>query len=140
MVQLGSFGEEQNARQLAERAETLGFTASVSTFTTNGRPIFRVRIGPTSSREGAAAIAELLTSNGFAQPWVLNESEQRANQLLKETTVLVTADERPAADLRAIEASLAAHRVLLEQSVNFWETRWLEREIETLERRLEDGS
>ncbi|MED5535664.1 MAG: SPOR domain-containing protein, partial [Pseudomonadota bacterium] len=41
MVQLGSFSAEQNARQLAERAETFGFTASVSTVTTNGRPIFR---------------------------------------------------------------------------------------------------
>jgi len=68
MVQLGSFGEEQNARQLAERAETFGFTAHVSTFTTNGRPIFRVRIGPALSHEGAMAIAELLTANGFTQP------------------------------------------------------------------------
>jgi len=40
----------------------------------------------------------------------------------------------------SIEASLAAHRALLEESVNFWETRWLEREIETLERRLENES
>ena len=86
VVQLGSFGEEQNARQLAERAETFGFTASVSTFTTNGRPIFRVRIGPTLSRESAAAIAELLTSNGFTQPWVLNGSEQTTEIVLPNTT------------------------------------------------------
>ena len=76
MVQLGSFAEEQNARQLAERAETFGFTASVSAVTTNGRPIFRVRIGPALSREGAAAIAELLTSNGYTQPWILSEPDQ----------------------------------------------------------------
>ena len=35
----------------------------------------------------------------------------------------------------ALDASLAAHRVLLRASVNFWETRWLEAQIRTLERR-----
>jgi len=34
----------------------------------------------------------------------------------------------------AVAASLAAHRVLLARSVNFWETRWLEHEIRRLER------
>lgn len=33
----------------------------------------------------------------------------------------------------AIDASLAAHRTLLAASVNFWETRWLEHAIRTLE-------
>jgi alkyl sulfatase BDS1-like metallo-beta-lactamase superfamily hydrolase len=36
-------------------------------------------------------------------------------------------------DARALEASLAAHRVLLARSENFWETRWLENEIRRLE-------
>ena len=36
----------------------------------------------------------------------------------------------------ALEASLAAHRTLLEASENFWETRWLEDRIRTLERAL----
>lgn len=36
----------------------------------------------------------------------------------------------------ALEASLAAHRRLLRDSVNFWETRWLEDQIRTLERAL----
>jgi glyoxylase-like metal-dependent hydrolase (beta-lactamase superfamily II) len=35
----------------------------------------------------------------------------------------------------AIEASLAAHRTLLAASTNFWETRWLEHAIRTLEAR-----
>jgi alkyl sulfatase BDS1-like metallo-beta-lactamase superfamily hydrolase len=34
----------------------------------------------------------------------------------------------------ALDASLAAHRTLLAASVNFWETRWLEQQIRTLER------
>jgi alkyl sulfatase BDS1-like metallo-beta-lactamase superfamily hydrolase len=36
----------------------------------------------------------------------------------------------------ALEVSLAAHRVLLARSVNFWETRWLENEVRKLERAL----
>ena len=39
----------------------------------------------------------------------------------------------------AIDASLAAHRALLRDSVNFWETRWLEAEIRRLERTRGDG-
>jgi len=39
----------------------------------------------------------------------------------------------------AIDASLAAHRSLLRDSVNFWETRWLEAEIRRLERARGDG-
>ena len=33
----------------------------------------------------------------------------------------------------ASSASLAAHRALLEQTHNFWETRWLEKEIAKLQ-------
>jgi alkyl sulfatase BDS1-like metallo-beta-lactamase superfamily hydrolase len=36
----------------------------------------------------------------------------------------------------ALEASLAAHRTLLAASVNFWETRWLDHAIRSLEARL----
>jgi alkyl sulfatase BDS1-like metallo-beta-lactamase superfamily hydrolase len=36
----------------------------------------------------------------------------------------------------ALEASLAAHHRLLADSVNFWETRWLESEIRKLEQAL----
>jgi hypothetical protein len=36
----------------------------------------------------------------------------------------------------ALEASLTAHRALLGKSENFWETRWLEKEIAQLLRAL----
>jgi len=38
----------------------------------------------------------------------------------------------------ALEASVAAHRRLLADSTNFWETRWLENEIRKLERALSE--
>ena len=90
MVQLGSFGDEQNAQRLAERVETFGFTAQVSAYVTNGRTIFRVRVGPALNRESAAAIAEFLTTNGFTQTWVLTEPE-RAAELESETFELHSA-------------------------------------------------
>lgn len=40
----------------------------------------------------------------------------------------------------ALQASLAAHRVLLAASQNFWETRWLENQIAQLESRLPGGA
>lgn len=47
---------------------------------------------------------------------ILRKAEDRAAHLLEETTVLVKADERPAADLRAIEASLADAQVRVAQA------------------------
>jgi glyoxylase-like metal-dependent hydrolase (beta-lactamase superfamily II) len=40
----------------------------------------------------------------------------------------------------ALRASVAAHRALLESSANFWETRWLEKEIAGLARALGEPS
>jgi alkyl sulfatase BDS1-like metallo-beta-lactamase superfamily hydrolase len=40
----------------------------------------------------------------------------------------------------ALRASVAAHRALLAGSANFWETRWLEKEIAALERALGEAS
>ena len=40
----------------------------------------------------------------------------------------------------ALEASLAAHRQLLEASVNFWESAWLKKEVTKLEASLADGA
>ncbi|MCP4007108.1 MAG: MBL fold metallo-hydrolase [bacterium] len=40
----------------------------------------------------------------------------------------------------AAEASVSAHRALLAQSENFWETAWLRKEIRRLEKRLSDSS
>ena len=65
MVQLGSFGDEDNARRLANRVSTFGFNARVSTFETNSGPMYRVRVGPESTRGSAEAVASSLTAHGF---------------------------------------------------------------------------
>ncbi|MBH98398.1 MAG: hypothetical protein CMM56_08105 [Rhodospirillaceae bacterium] len=65
VVQVGSFREEENAQRQAERIATFGFDANVSSFATSDRTMFRVRIGPESSRADAEAIASSLGTHGF---------------------------------------------------------------------------
>ena len=65
VVQIGSFSEEANAQRLAQRVAGLGFNARVSTFNTSVGPMYRVRVGPESSRERAVAIVSSLSTHGF---------------------------------------------------------------------------
>ena len=65
VVQIGSFSEEDNAQRLAQRVAGLGFNARVSTFTASGGAMYRVRVGPESSRERAVEIVSSLSMHGF---------------------------------------------------------------------------
>ena len=65
IVQLGSFGEEENARRLAQRVATFGYKPDISTHRTSGRLMYRVRVGPQESRARAAAAASALSAHGF---------------------------------------------------------------------------
>jgi DedD protein len=63
-VQLGSFGEEPNARRLAQRAATFGYKAEVSSYRSEGRTLYRVRVGPQPTRAAADAAASALRAHG----------------------------------------------------------------------------
>ena len=65
IVQLGSFGEEGNARRLAERARTFGYAAEVSSYRSNGKTLYRVRVGPATTRAQADAKASALRAHGI---------------------------------------------------------------------------
>jgi len=65
MVQLGSFGERENADRLASRVATFGSAPEVSTTRAGGRVMYRVRVGPHDSRELAEAAASSLSAHGF---------------------------------------------------------------------------
>jgi len=65
MVQLGSFGEAENANRLAGRVAVYGFDADVSTYQAGGRVMHRVRIGPHDTRKRAEAAASSLSAHGF---------------------------------------------------------------------------
>jgi len=57
VVQLGSFGSRENADRLVRDMTARGFTAFIAPITTNGRELYRVRVGPTRDRASAEALA-----------------------------------------------------------------------------------
>jgi DedD protein len=63
-VQLGVFGDEANARRLAQRAGTFGYKAEVSSYRGEGRTLYRVRVGPQATRDAADAAASALRAHG----------------------------------------------------------------------------
>ena len=65
-VQLGSFGTEDNAKKLAEKAKVYGYKPEVAGFRASGRAMYRVRLGPYKSRAEADATASALSAHGFA--------------------------------------------------------------------------
>jgi DedD protein len=71
IVQLGTFGEEANARRLAQRAATFGFDAEVSNYRANSRTLYRVRVGPATTRALADAKASALRGHGINEASVV---------------------------------------------------------------------
>jgi DedD protein len=66
VVQVGSFGEEENAKRQAQRVNTYGYKPAVSSVRASGRPMYRVRVGPYPTRAQAEATASALSAHGFA--------------------------------------------------------------------------
>jgi DedD protein len=65
VVQIGSFGEEENAKRQAQRVNTYGYKPDVSSVRANGRSMYRVRVGPYATRAQADATASSLAAHGF---------------------------------------------------------------------------
>lgn len=65
IVQLGVFGEEANALRLAQRSGTFGHKAEVSSYRSNGKTLYRVRVGPAATRAQADAKASALRAHGI---------------------------------------------------------------------------
>ena len=63
-VQLGSFGNKENAERLAADLRKQGFAAFLSQLSTGSGQLHRVRIGPQKDRESAEAMAERLAKAG----------------------------------------------------------------------------
>ena len=63
-VQLGSFGNQQNAERLAADLRKQGFAAFLSQLPTDSGQLHRVRIGPQKDRESAEAMAARLQEAG----------------------------------------------------------------------------
>ena len=65
LVQVGSFGDEENARQVAGRLVEAGYAARLYPHRSGGNLMYRVRVGPEPSREGADEIASSLRNRGY---------------------------------------------------------------------------
>ncbi len=65
LVQVASFGDEENARQVAGRLVEAGYTARLYPHRSGGNLMYRVRVGPEPSREGADEIASSLRNRGY---------------------------------------------------------------------------
>lgn len=63
-VQVGSFGNRENAEQLAAKLRQQGFAAFLSKLATGTGELHRVRIGPQKDRESAEAMAARLQKAG----------------------------------------------------------------------------
>jgi DedD protein len=63
-VQLGSFGNQENAERLAADLRKQGFAAFLSQLSTDSGQLHRVRIGPQKDRESAEAVAARLAKAG----------------------------------------------------------------------------
>jgi DedD protein len=64
VVQLGSFGSRDNAERLVRDMTAKGFATFIAPITTNGRELYRVRVGPTRDRASAEALASQLKRAG----------------------------------------------------------------------------
>jgi cell division septation protein DedD len=65
-VQLGVFSAEDNARRLAQKVNVYGYKPEVASYKSNGRAMYRVRLGPYLSRAEADATASALSAHSFA--------------------------------------------------------------------------
>lgn len=63
-VQLGTFADRGNADRLARDMTAKGFAASVTSASSNGRELYRVRVGPVRDRAAAEALAAQLKRVG----------------------------------------------------------------------------
>jgi len=69
VVQIGSFGTRQKAEELVAKLQAKGFRAFTLPYTSGGRTLHRVRVGPEQSRKMADEIAKRLEADGY-QPHV----------------------------------------------------------------------
>jgi DedD protein len=63
-VQLGSFGNKENADKLAADLKKLGFAAFRSQLKTDSGELYRVRVGPQKDRDSAEIVAAALAKDG----------------------------------------------------------------------------
>lgn len=69
-VQIGTFGLEANARTAAEKVSANGFSAQVQKITSDGKPVWRVLVGPAATRAERRAILGDMKDLGFSDAFI----------------------------------------------------------------------
>lgn len=74
-VQVVAAGNRRVASQTQAELERLGFPADhqqvLADVAPNGRPVFKVRVGPLPDRDSAARVAQRLKAGGFKDAWIV---------------------------------------------------------------------
>ena len=65
-MQLGVFGNKENAERLVAQARVKGFKASVSPITSGKNKMYRVRVGPAPDKSAAQELQTKLKAAGIA--------------------------------------------------------------------------
>ncbi len=65
-VQLGSFGDEENAKKLAQRVNVYGYKPEVATIRSSGRAMYRVRVGPYRLERRGGCDGVGVSAHGFS--------------------------------------------------------------------------
>lgn len=73
-LQIASFGERANAKRLEDRLQDADLRkVDVQKGDSNGRKVYRVRIGPFDSREAAASVVEKVRAMGLRSPTFVSQ-------------------------------------------------------------------
>jgi DedD protein len=71
MVQLGSFSAQNNANDYAREVKAAGFPATVSSFRSGGKTMYRVQVGPRETRDAADKLVIDLKKAGYEKGLVM---------------------------------------------------------------------
>ena len=73
-IQVGSFSSQARANELRNLVDKLGYSGGVSIYTADGTTMYRVRVGPYSSREEAGHVLGNLRSENDLDGWIARTS------------------------------------------------------------------
>ena len=64
-VQLGSFSSQENAGRLVKEVKRKGFSGYLMPLNKSGKTLYRVRVGPVSTKDEATQLAARLSAKGY---------------------------------------------------------------------------
>jgi cell division septation protein DedD len=70
-VQLGIFSVEANANRTASQMRNAGMVPTVFSETINGKPFWRVVVGPAQSKSERAALLKEAKATGFSDAYIV---------------------------------------------------------------------